>query len=51
MAVYTFDVPEAYLHVSHPDDNIVHMKFEGKFVDIMSEVNLEYKKFITYEKV
>ena len=49
MAVYTFDVPEAYLHASLPDDNIVHMKFEGEFVDIMCEVNLEYEKFMTYE--
>ena len=38
-AVPTFDVPGAYIHASLPDDKIVHMKFEGEFVDIMWEVN------------
>ena len=28
-AVYTFDVPGAYVHTSLPHDKIVHMKFEG----------------------
>ena len=33
--VQTFDVPEAYLHASLPYDKVVHMKFEGEFVEIM----------------
>ena len=42
-AVQTFDIPGAYLHVSLPDDKVVHMKFEGEVVDIMCEVNPEYE--------
>ena len=38
-AVQNFDFPGAYLHASLPDDKVVHMKFEGKFVDIMCKVN------------
>ena len=34
-AVQTFDVPEAYLHASLPYDKVVHMKFEGEFVEMM----------------
>ena len=49
-AVQTFDVTGAYLHASLPDDKVVHMKFEGEFVEIMCEVNPEYEKFVTYEK-
>ena len=41
--VHTFDVPGAYLHASLPYDKVAHMKFEGEFVDIMCEVNPEYK--------
>ena len=26
------------------------MKFEGEFVDIMCEVNLDYEKFMTYDR-
>ena len=49
--VHTFDVPGAYLHASLPDDKVVHMKSEGKFVEIMCKVNPEYEKFLTYENV
>ena len=37
--VSTFCVPGSYLHKSLPNDNIVHMKFEDGFVDVMCEVN------------
>ena len=47
-SVQTFDVPGAYIHASLPDDKVVHMKFEDKFVEIMCEVNPEYEKFVTY---
>ena len=50
-AEQTFDVPVAYLHTSLPDDNFVHMKFEGEFVDIMCEVNSEYEIFVIHDKV
>ena len=49
-AVHAFDVPGAYLQISLPDDKVLHMKLEGKFVDIMCKVNPEYGKFVTYEK-
>ena len=50
-AVHNFDVLGAYLHVSLPADNVAHIKFEGEFVEIMCEVNLDYEKFVAYEKV
>ena len=39
----TFDVPGAYLHATLPDGKVVHMKFKGEFVEVMCEVNPEYK--------
>ena len=44
ISVHTFDVPGAYPHTSLPDDKVVHIKYEGGFVNIMCEVNPEYKK-------
>ena len=41
--VQTFNVPGAYLHAEIPEEDQVFMKFEKEFVDIMCEVNLEYK--------
>ena len=38
-AVQTFDVPGEYIHASLPDDKVVHMKFEGGFLEIMCELN------------
>ena len=49
-AVQTFDNTGEYLHASIPDDKVVHMKSEGEFVDIMCEVNTEYKCFVTHER-
>jgi len=37
------DVPGAYLHAEMPDDKFTILKIEGEFVDIMYEVNPEYK--------
>ena len=42
-AVNTFDVTGEYLHTSLHDDKVAHMKFEGEFMDIMCEVNPDYK--------
>ena len=50
IAVNTFDVPGTYLHTSLHDDNFVHMKLEGEFVEIMCEVNPEYERFVIYQK-
>ena len=49
-ALQTFDILGSYLHASIPDEKVVHMKFEGGFVEIMCEVNPEYEKFVTCEK-
>ena len=38
-----FDVPGAYLHAKIPDDKFAILKIEGEFVDIMCDVNPEYK--------
>ena len=39
-----FDVPGAYLHAKFPDDKTVLMRLRDEFVDIMCDVNPEYKK-------
>ena len=49
-ALQTFDVAEEYLHESPPNDKVLQMNFKGKFVDIMSEINLEYENCVIYEK-
>jgi len=46
--VATFDVPGAYLHAEMDKDR-VFMKLRGQFVDIMCDVNPEYKQFVTTE--
>ena len=43
------DVPGAYLHAEMPRYKRVVMKFVGRFVDIMFEVNIDYKKYILYD--
>ena len=40
-----FDVPGAYLQTDLPDNKFVLLKIENEFVDIMCEINEEYKKF------
>ena len=42
-AVHKFAVTGSYLNASLPDDKVVHMKSENKFVDMMSDLNPEYK--------
>ena len=44
-----FDVPGAYLHAKIPDDKFAILKIEGEFVDIMCEVNPEYKDDVRFE--
>ncbi len=44
------DVPGAYLHAKMPEGKIVLMKLVGQFVDIMCDVNPEYKQYVRYER-
>ena len=43
------DVPGAYLHAEFPEGKNVILKLNGVFVDIMCDVNPEYKNHIIYE--
>ena len=47
--VAIFDVPGAYLQAEMPKEKKLLMKLRGQFVDIMCEVNEEYKKYVIYE--
>ena len=47
--VAIFDVPGAYLHAKLPEDKFVLLQIEGPFVDIMCEVNPEYKEDVMFE--
>ena len=42
--VATFDVPGTYLHALMPDGKTILLKMRGIFVDIMCNINKEYKK-------
>ena len=44
-----FDVPGAYLHADLPPAKFVLLKITGEFVDIMCEVNPEFKQDVRYE--
>ena len=45
-----FDVPGAYLQAEMPAEKKLLMVFRDEFVDIMCEVNPEYKKYVTTDK-
>ena len=45
----TFDVPGTYLHAKIPKDKRIIMKLRGDFVNIMCQVNPEYKQHVGYE--
>ena len=45
--VATFDVPGAYLHTYLPKDKFTLLLLEGNFVDIMCDINPEYKQHIS----
>ena len=49
--VATFDVSGAYLHSYMTKDKRILMKLRGDFVDIMCQVNPEYKQHVRYENV
>ena len=43
------DVTGAHIHAEMPPDKKVLRKLKGEFVDIMCEVNGEYKEHVRYE--
>ena len=49
--VATFDIPGAYLHAEMPADKEVILKLRGHFVDIMCDINVEYRQYVRYEQV
>ena len=48
--IYTFDIPGAYLHAKMSADKNVILKLRGSFVDIMCDINEEYRQYVRYEK-
>ena len=44
------DIPGAYLHAEFPTDKRVILKLKGVFVDIMTDVNPEFKHHVVYER-
>ena len=48
--VVSFDVPGAYLQTEIPEDKEILLRIRYEFVDIMCEVNNDYKPYIQYEK-
>jgi len=47
--VAVFDVPGAYLHADLPADKFVLLKIEGHFVDIMVDVNPDFKEGVRFK--
>ena len=47
--ITVFDVSGAYLQTDLPNDKFVLLKIENEFVDIMCEINEEYKKIVIEE--
>ena len=48
--IATFDIPGAYLHAEMPADKNVILKLRGHFVDIVCDINKEYRQYVRYEK-
>ena len=48
--VATFEIPGAYLHTEMPADKNVILKLCGHFVDIMCDINGEYRQYVRYEQ-
>ena len=44
-----FYVPGAYLNSDMPEDKLILLKIEGKFVEIMCKLNPEHKKNVCVE--
>ena len=45
-AMSIFDVPDAYLNCDNSEEHFVLLKLEDKFMEIMCEVNPEFRKEI-----
>ena len=43
------DVPGAYLHAGMPIGKMVLLKLKSRFVDIMCDINPEYRPHLRYE--
>ena len=48
--IATFDIPGAYLHALMPKDKQFILKLKGQFVDIMCDINPEYKQHVRTER-
>ena len=48
--VTTFDIPGAYFYAPNPSDKQVLLNLKGLFVDIMCQVNPEYKSYVRIKK-
>ena len=48
-ATAVFDVPGAYLHADIPEGKFALLKITGQFVDIVCDVNPEFRKDVRYE--
>ena len=47
--VKTSDVPGEYLKIYLPKDNCALLLMEGKFVDIMCDINPEYNQHVRFK--
>ena len=47
--VATFDVPGAYLHTDLYKDKFTILLLEGKFVDIICDINPKYKQHVSFK--
>ena len=48
--IATFNVTGPYLQAKMPADKNVILKLRGHFVDIMCDINKEYRKYVRYEQ-
>ena len=48
--IATFGITGVFLHTKIPADKNVILKLRGQFVDIMCDINEEYRQCVRYEK-
>ena len=48
--VTTFNIPGAYFYAPNPEDKQVLLNLKGLFVDIMCQVNPEYKRYVRIKR-
>ena len=49
--VAIFDVPGAYLQTDMPEDKQIFLRIRDELVDIMCEINPDYKPYVQYENI